>query len=75
MVELGRNEKSVRKAISCQYMYNINISTKMFAQLNILSNHDLMNLLLYGNEDLPSDINKCVLEYTINLIYETGRFN
>ena len=34
-----------------------------------------MNLLLYGNEGLPSDINKRVLEYTINFIHETGRFN
>ena len=53
----------------------ISVAIRPFAQLCILSNHDLMNLLLYGNEDLPSDINKRVLEYTINFIHETGRFN
>ena len=53
----------------------ISVALRPFAQLNILSNHDLMNLLLYGNEGLPSDINKRVLEYTINFIHETGRFN
>ena len=53
----------------------ISVAKRPFAQLNVLSNHDLMNLLLYGNEDLPSDINKRVLEYTINFIHETGRFN
>ena len=52
----------------------IPVAIRPFAQLNILSNHDLMNLL-NGNEDLPSDINKRVLEYTLNFIHETGRFN
>ena len=53
----------------------ISVAVRPFAQLNILSNHDLINILLYSTEDLPSDINKRVLEYTIHFIHETGRFN
>ena len=53
----------------------ISVAVRPFVQLNILSNNDLMNLLLYGDEDLPSDINKRVLECTLNSIRETGRFN
>ena len=53
----------------------ISVVVRPFFQLNILSNHDLMNLLLYGDEDLPSDVNKRVIEYTLNFIHETGRFN
>ena len=32
-------------------------------------------LIEYGDEDFPSNINKRVLEYTSNIIHETGRFN
>ena len=39
----------------------IYVAVRPFVQLNILSNHGLMNLLLYGDEDLPSDVNKRVL--------------
>ena len=53
----------------------ISVAVRPFFQLNILSKHDLMNLLLYGDEDLPSDVNKCAIEYTLNFIHETGRFN
>ena len=49
----------------------ISVAVRPFVQLNILSNNDLMNLLLYGDEDLPSDINKRVLECTLNFIRET----
>ena len=46
-----------------QYLLaGISVAVRPFVQLNILSNNDLMNLLLYGDEDLPSDINKRVLE-------------
>ena len=53
----------------------ISVAVRPFFQLNILSKHELMNLLLYGDEDLPSDVNKRVIEYTLNFIHETGRFN
>ena len=33
----------------------ISVAVPLYVQLNILSNHDLMNLLLHGDEDLPSD--------------------
>ena len=51
------------------------VAVRPFVQLNILSNNDLMNLLLYGDEDLPSDINIRVLGCTLNFIHGTGRFN
>ena len=53
----------------------ISVAVRPFFQLNILSKHDLMNLLLYGDEDLPSNVNKRVIEYNLNFIHETGRFN
>ena len=36
------------------------VAVRPFFQINILSNHDLVNLLLYGDEDLPCDINESV---------------
>ena len=53
----------------------ISVAVRPFFQLNVLSNHDLTDLLLHGDKDLPSDVNKHVLEYTLNSIHETGRFN
>ena len=53
----------------------ISVAVRPFVQFNNLSNNDLINLLLYGVEDLPSDINKRVLECTLNFIHETGRYN
>ena len=59
-----------------QYLLpGISAVVRPFVQLNILSNNDLMNLLLYGDENLQSGINKRVLECTLNFIRETGRFN
>ena len=58
-----------------QLLASISVAVRPYIQLNNASNHDLMNLLLYGDEDLPSDTNKHVLEYTLNFIHDTGRFN
>ena len=58
-----------------QLLASISVAVRPYIQLHKVSNHDLMNLLLYGDEDLPSDTNKRVLEYTLNFIHDTGRFN
>ena len=41
-------------------LVGILVAVRPFFQINILSNHDLVNLLLYGDEDLPCDINESV---------------
>ena len=46
-----------------------------FVQINALSNKVLVQLLLYGDKDLSSDVNKHVLELTLNFIHQTGRFD
>ena len=58
-----------------QLLASISVAVRPYIQLNNVSNHDLMNLLLYGDEDLPSDTNKRVLEYTLHFTHDTGRFN
>ena len=46
-----------------------------FVQINSLSNVVLMNLLLYGDNDLSDNMNKDILELTLNFIHKTGRFD
>ena len=58
-----------------QLLAGISVTVRPFVQVNISSNHDLMNLLLYDNKDLPIDVNIRILEYTLNFIDETDRFN
>ena len=46
-----------------------------FVQINSLSNTVLIKLLLYGDKDLSDNINKNILELTLNFIHKTGRFD
>ena len=39
-----------------------------------LSNEILTQLLLYGDKDLPKDLNRNMLELTLHYIHTTGRF-
>ena len=39
------------------------------------SNEVLTQLLMYGNKDFPDEINRNILELTLRLIHETGRFD
>ena len=40
----------------------------------VLSNEALVQLLLYGDNDLPNDLNRTMLLLTLRFIYKTGRF-
>ena len=42
---------------------------------NNLSNMVLTQYLLYGNKDLPSDLNRMILKLTLAFIHNTGRFD
>ena len=44
-----------------------------FVQINTLPNNVLVQYLLYGNKELPDDVNKLLLELTLNFIHKTGR--
>ena len=46
-----------------------------FFEITNLSRDRLMNLLLYGDQELPNNLNKHILELTIRFINETGRFD
>ena len=46
-----------------------------FVQITNLSNDALMQLLLYGDQDLSNDLNRNILEMTLRFIHETGRFD
>ena len=46
-----------------------------FVQINTLSKNVVVQLLLYGDKDLSSDVNKHVLELTLNFSHKTGRFD
>ena len=39
------------------------------------SNEVLTQLLMYGNEDFPDEINRNILKLTLQFIHETGRFD
>ena len=41
---------------------------------NDLSNEVLIELLLYGDKDLPNDLYKNIIELTLQYIHTTGRF-
>ena len=53
----------------------LSVVLQPFVQINTLSNNVLVQLLLYGDKDLSSDVNKHVLELTLNFIHQTGRFD
>ena len=40
-----------------------------------ISNEVLTQILLYGDKDLPNDLNRNILELTLEYIYTTGRFD
>ena len=46
-----------------------------YVRINSLPNNTLVQVLLYGDKDLPTDINKNVLKSTLNFIHQTGRFH
>ena len=46
-----------------------------FLQITDTSNDVLVQLLLYGDQDLSYDLNRKILELTLRYIRETGRFD
>ena len=44
-----------------------------FVQIDTLPNNVLVQYLLYGNKELSNDINRNILERTLNFIHKTGR--
>ena len=53
---------------------SISVVLRPFAQINCLSHSVLLQPLFYGDKDLPNDVNKHVLQLTLNFIHQTGRF-
>ena len=46
-----------------------------FRQITDLSNDSLTQLLLYGDQDLSTELNKNILELTLHFIHDTGLFD
>ena len=44
-------------------------------QQSFNSNVVLIKLLLYGDKDLSDNMNKIILELTLNFFHKTGRFD
>ena len=44
-----------------------------YVQIDTLPNNVLVQYLLYGNKELSSDVNKIIVEHTLNFIHKTGR--
>ena len=54
----------------------LNYYDHLFVQITTdLSNDALIQLLLYGDQDLSYDLNKNILELTLRFIRKTGRFD
>ena len=45
-----------------------------FIDFTNLSNETLVQLLLYGDSDLPNDVNRTILELTLCFVYENRPF-
>ena len=46
-----------------------------FRQITDLANDSLIQLLLYGGQDLSNELNRNILELTLRFIHETGRLD
>ena len=46
-----------------------------FRQITDLSNDSLTQLLLYGDQDLSTELNRNILELTLRFIHDTCRFD
>ena len=44
-----------------------------FVQIDTLPNNVLVQYILYGNEELSNDVNRNILEHTLDFIHKTGR--
>ena len=44
-----------------------------FSQINSLPNNVVIQLLLYGEKNLSDDVNKHLVELTLNFMHNTGR--
>ena len=47
---------------------------RRFISFTDFANEALLQLLLYGDNDLPNDISRTILQLALRFIYETGRF-
>ena len=52
----------------------VSVALRPFVEINSLSNNVLVQLLLYGDKNLSSDVNRSILELTLDFIHKTGRF-
>ena len=52
----------------------VSVALRPFVEIDSLSNNVLVQLLLYGDKNLSSDVNKSILELTLDFIHKTGRF-
>ena len=52
----------------------VSVALRPFVEIDSLSNNVLVQLLLYGDKNLSSDVNRSILELTLDFIHKTGRF-
>ena len=52
----------------------VSVALRPFVEIDSLSNNVLVQLLLCGDKNLSSDVNRSILELTLDFIHKTGRF-
>ena len=52
----------------------VSVALRPFVEIDSLSNDVLAQLLLYGDKNFSSDVNRSILELTLDFIHKTGRF-
>ena len=52
----------------------VSVALRPFVEIDSLSNNVLVQLLLYGDKNLSNDVNRSILELTLDFIHKTGRF-
>ena len=55
------------------FLVGVSELLRPFVQIETLPNNVLVQYLLYGNEEFSNDVNRNILEHTLNFIHTTGR--
>ena len=80
-------EKSFRRNVSSVFTYpsfdvqrrhllaGVSVLLRQFVEINSLPNDVLVQILLYGDKNLPNEIKKIIFEMTLVFIHNAGRFD
>ena len=75
-----RGSKSIYILQYCEmtcrdFLAGVSELLQSFVQIDTLPNNVLIECLLYGDKNLTDDVNRSILELTLEFIHRTGRFD